>query len=249
MHPVDTTVSITPASTRPGLDVARPATLPGWWRALVVVLCAVVFWGSAVARTPTVVQSELHRDADTLSLSARVDLMAPPAVQDALLKGVPMYFVWRAEVYRDRWYWSDKRVSTQVRTLRLVYQPLTRRWRLSVATDPGATSGAGGLRYALHQNFDELEDVLAVIGRVARWPIADAGNMDRSDRYRVEWSFRLELSLLPRPFQIGMANDPDWTIGVERGLDAPSGPTDHDAAPATPAPAAAEAASATDASR
>ncbi|QCB47312.1 DUF4390 domain-containing protein [Hydrogenophaga sp. PAMC20947] len=259
MHPVDTTVFITPASTRPGLEVARCAEVPGWWRALVVLLCGVLFWGAVFARTPAVLQSELQRDADTLNLSARVDLVAPAAVQDALLKGVPMYFVWRAEVYRDRWYWSDKRVSTQTRTLRLAYQPLTRRWRLSVASDPGAaSSGAGGLRYALHQNFDELGDVLAVIGRVARWPIADAAHMDRSDRYRVEWSFRLELSLLPRPFQIGMANDPDWNIGVERGLDAPADAAEEDAPPAVappstalppPAPVAVEAAPLADAIR
>ena len=236
MQPVDTTVFITPASTRPGLVVARSAAAPGWWRALVLLVCGVVLWGAALARTPTVLQSELQRDADALSLSARVDLVAPAPVQDALLKGVPMYFVWRAEVFRDRWYWYDKRVSTQVRTLRLAYQPRTRRWRLSVASDPVAPSGAGGLRYALHQNFDELEEVLAVIGRVARWPIADTTHMDRSDRFRVEWSFRLELSLLPRPFQIGMASDPNWTIGVERGLDAPSGVTEQEAPPAPASP-------------
>ena len=258
MFPVDTTVFITPASTRPDLEVARCATVPGWWRAsvwLVLLVCSVVFWGAAFARSPTVLQNELQRDTDSLNLSARVDLVAPPPVQDALLKGIPMYFVWRAEVYRDRWYWYDKRVSTQVRTLRLAYQPLTRRWRLSVASDPAAPSGAGGLRYALHQNFDELDDVLAVIGRVVAWPIADTAHMDRSDRFRVEWSFRLELSLLPRPFQIGMANDPDWTIGVERGLDAPSGMADLETAPssatvtAPPAPAAAEPAPSPDAAR
>ncbi len=236
MQAVDTTVFITPASTRPGLEVARCARVPGWWRTLAVLLCGLLLWGVAHARTPAVLQSELQRDSDALSLSARVELIAPRPVQDALLKGVPMYFVWRAEVYRDRWYWTDKRVNTQVRTLRLAYQPLTRRWRLSVASDLGASSGAGGLRYALHQNFDQLEDVLAVIGRVARWPIADAAQMNHDDRFRVEWSFRLELSLLPRPFQIGMANDPDWTIGVERELDAPAAVINHDAlaAPAVP---------------
>ena len=68
-----------------------------------LLVCGVVLWGAALARTPTVLQSELQRDADALSLSARVDLVAPAPVQDALLKGVPMYFVWRAEVFRDRW--------------------------------------------------------------------------------------------------------------------------------------------------
>ena len=41
-----------------------------------------------------------------------------------LLRGVPLYFVWQADVYRKRWYWTDKRVASAVRTLRLAYQPL-----------------------------------------------------------------------------------------------------------------------------
>lgn len=176
----------------------------------------------AQAATPAVVENTLQRNADTLNLTARLNLVAPPAVKDALLRGVPMYFAWRAEVYRDRWYWTDKRVSTAVRTLRLAYQPLTRRWRLSVSNEAGASQGAGGLRYALHQSFDKLDDVMAVIGRASSWPIADATRLDSDTRYRVEWRFRLELSLLPRPFQIGMVNDPDWLIEVERELDVPA---------------------------
>ena len=195
-------------------------------------LCGVAW---TQAGTPEVVENTLQRNADTFNLSARLNLVAPPAVQDALLRGVPMYFVWRAEVYRDRWYWADKRVSTAVRTLRLAYQPLTRRWRLSVSNDAGASQGAGGLRYALHQSFNHLDDVMAVIGRASSWPIADATRLDSDVGYRVEWRFRLERSLLPRPFQIGMVNDPDWSIEVERELDAPAS-IESDAVPVAPVP-------------
>ena len=75
-----------------------------------------------------------------------------------------MYFVWQADVYRDRWYWTDKRVSSVVRTFRLAYQPLTRRWRLSQAHDGVTGAGAAALQYALHQNFESLDEVLAVVG-------------------------------------------------------------------------------------
>jgi hypothetical protein len=142
------------------------------------------------------------------------------AVEDALLKGVPLYFVWQADVYRHRWYWTDKRVATAMRTLRLVYQPLTRRWRLSLSTDTGSPSGAG-LQYALHQNFDSLADALAGVGRVARWKLADAARLKADEKHRVEWRFRLDLSLLPRPFQIGMANQPEWDVDVQKVLRVP----------------------------
>lgn len=177
-----------------------------------------VFAGAAHAFPPEIQQMQLHRSNEALYLSARLKLLPGPGVEDALLKGVPLYFVWNADVYRHRWYWSDKRVASATRTLRLVYQPLTRRWRLSLANEGGTGTG---LQYALHQNFDSLAQALAAVGRVARWKIADASRLNEDDTHRVEWGMRLDLSLLPRPFQIGMANQPEWVMELQRVLRVP----------------------------
>lgn len=159
----------------------------------------------------------LQRTADGIYLTTRLVMDEPPsAVEDALLRGVPLYFVWRADVYRERWYWTDKRVSTVVRTMRLAYQPLTRRWRLSLASEP-ASSGAN-LQYAVHQNFESLDDSLRAIMRVVRWRLAPAGDPADDDAHRIELSFRLDLSLLPRPFQIGLVNQADWAIEWRHSL-------------------------------
>ena len=227
MFPVDTTVSSTPASTRPGLDDPRCA-VPGSglrrrvWALLLVCCSWLAGWGlPAQAAEPEVRQAALQRTTEGLFLSARLTLNPSPAVEDALLKGVPLYFVWEAEVLRDRWYWTDKRVSSVVRTFRLAYQPLTRRWRLSQAHDGVTGAGAAALQYALHQNFESLDEVLAVVGRVSSWVIADVARLDDGAQHRVEWRFSLDLSLLPRPFQIGMANQSDWNIEVDGRLDVP----------------------------
>lgn len=153
----------------------------------------------------------LQRTADGLYLTTRLVMGdAPSAVEDALLRGVPLYFVWRADIYRERWYWTDKRVATVARTMRLAYQPLTRRWRLSLAPEPA--SSAANLQYAVHQNFESLDDSLRAIMRVVRWRLAPAGDPEDDDVHRIELSFRLDLSLLPRPFQIGLVNQTDWGI-------------------------------------
>lgn len=224
MNRVDTTASITPAWTRSCLEGAHAAVAVGalWGRLLSAVACllvSVLFAGPALAREPVVLQTGLIRGADGLQLSVRLSLAPSPAVEDALLKGVPIYFVWQSEVVRERWYWTDKRISSSTRTLRLAYQPLTRRWRVSLSTD-GAAS-ASTLQYALHQSFDSLPDALVGISRVAGWQIAEPGRLDEGVSYRVQWRFRLDLSLLPRPFQIGMANQPDWVIEVQRDLEVP----------------------------
>lgn len=226
MFPVDTTAFSTPASTRSGSDRTRLcAARRAFGRLLAVCITALCLWALAVpaarANEPEVQHMALQRSTDGLFLSARVALAPTAAVEDALLKGVPLYFVWQADVMRDRWYWTDKRVVSLVRTWRLVYQPLTRRWRLSLSNDAGANSGGAGLQYALHQNFDSLADALASVGRVSRWKLADAARLDPDSDERVEWSFRLDLTLLPRPFQIGMANQPEWVIEVQRRIDVP----------------------------
>jgi hypothetical protein len=195
----------------------------GYIRLLVSWLLLLTLWLPARAQPLSVIQEELLRTPEAVHLTARLHIDPGPLVEDALLRGVPLYFAWRAEVIRPRWYWTDKRVASAYRTLRLAYQPLTRRWRVSLSNEAaGGTSGAG-LQYALHQNFDSLTDALAGVGRVYRWKIADGAAVTDGDPddYRVEWSMRLDLSLLPRPFQIGVGNQPEWNIQREGWLELP----------------------------
>jgi len=180
-------------------------------------LLLLTLWLPAQAQPLSVIQEELLRTPEAVHLTARLHIVPGPLVEDALLRGVPLYFAWRAEVIRPRWYWTDKRVASAHRTLRLAYQPLTRRWRVSLSNEATDGTSGAGLQYALHQNFDNLTEALAGVGRVYRWKIADgAGVADGDpDDYRVEWSMRLDLSLLPRPFQIGVGNQPEWNIQRE----------------------------------
>ena len=225
MNRVDTTVSFTPELT--SAELRAPARLSAFGRVALAPFGMCLLWlalvaGPAVAREPQVEQIALQRTADGLYLSARLEVAPSAAVEDALLRGVPLYFVWQTEVVRDRWYWSDKRVVSAQRTLRLVYQPLTRRWRVSVSNLPDAGRGGAGLQYALHQNFDELGSALAGVSRVLRWRIAESADLAPGGGQRVELVFRLDLTLLPRPFQIGMANQPEWQVNFQRRIDVPS---------------------------
>jgi hypothetical protein len=230
MNPVDTTVSFTPGLTS-AEPIARSRTRARRrCAALLLVLWLLCSALSALAREPQAETIALQRTSEGLYLSARLEVAPSAAVEDALLRGVPLYFVWQADVIRDRWYWSDKRVASAQRTLRLVYQPLTRRWRVSLSNNADAGRGGAGLNYALHQNFDALSDALAGVSRVLRWRIAEADALASGGSQRVELAFRLDLGLLPRPFQIGMANQPDWLVDFRRRLEVP-GTTEPDVPP------------------
>lgn len=181
-------------------------------RLLAFCLCVMAVLIGQTALATEVTQLQMERSEEGVYLSASVQFDVPVVVEDAMLKGIPMFFVAEADIYRARWYWYDKRITTATRTMRLAYQPLTRRWRLNVL--PGAIS-VTGLRASFSQNYDSMADAISSIQRLARWRIADAAEVEVDARHKVEFRFRLDLSQLPRPFQIGVAGQKDWAITAE----------------------------------
>lgn len=155
----------------------------------------------------------LERRDNALLLNAQLRLELGPAVEDALIKGLAVYFVAEAEVMRDRWYWYDRKLGTTTRYYRLAYQPLTRHWRLNVSAEPISGSALAG---SISQNFESLTEALAVIRRLSGWKVSDAADLDPESRQYVTYRFRLDVSQLPRPFQIAAGNQADWSLEVGR---------------------------------
>jgi len=199
-----TTVRQTPRAARVAPPVWHVLARWAWRLAACVVLGA--FGVAHDARAQGVELNTLQlRAADgalTLEFSARLTLSR--AVEDALQRGVPMYFDIDATLYRARWYWRDERVSEVSRSYRLSYQPLTGNWRVGLG--------------ALGQSYATLAEALAVISNVSGWRLADASQLDSGQRYYVEFSFRLDASKLPQPLQIGIGNE--WSLGLSRVLKA-----------------------------
>jgi hypothetical protein len=181
--------------------------------------CAFVLCLLALAMAPAraqvtgaeVPQMQVERGDDGIQLTASVTFELPAVIDEALTKGIPMFFVAEASIYRDRWYWYDKRVSYAARHMRLTFQPLTRRWRLQVSPHVIGNSGL-----VLGQMFDTRDEALAAIQRISRWRIADLGAIDSDSIHTVEFRFRLDVSQLPRPFQIGAVGQSEWNITASR---------------------------------
>src|SRR5687768_3780714 len=137
-----------------------------------------------------------------LDFVARVTL--PKAVEEALQRGVPIYFVAEAQLLRNRWYWRDERVSRVSRQWRIAYQPLTGAWRV----------GLGGL----NQTYSSLPEALGIASRSAGWKLADLAALDPDKSYYVEFSYKLDTTQLPGPMQFGLGGQGDWSVGTSRTL-------------------------------
>lgn len=207
MWRVVTMVSSTPCCKSPSLQRRcwrwLLATSLAWALAL---LCA-----APVRAGTEVTQMRVERSGDDLLLSAQVQFELASAVEDVLVKGVPVVFTFSADLLRERWYWFDRKVSGVERSARVVYQPLTRRWRVAVGA-AGAAAGNGGL--ALTQTYDTLPEALSAIRRVVGWRVADATELEPGVKYRVDFRFRLDMAQLPRPLQIGVLGQSDWDVAA-----------------------------------
>lgn len=180
-----------------------------WWVAVCLALSLPVHAESRAS----IPEMGLEWTEEGVFLSAVLQFDLPTLVEDALHKGIPMYFVTEAELVRDRWYWYDQRIETTARYMRLSYQPLTRRWRLNVSPVPFEGSGLG---VVFGQNFDELSDVLATMQRIARWRITEPQTIDPQARYNVNLRFWLDMSQMPRPLQIGAMGRSGWNLSMVR---------------------------------
>ena len=180
---------------------------------LVACVCLLMAPRPSAAAPTEITRLRVERADDGVYLSANVRFDLPAVVEDALLKGIAIFFVVEADIYRDRWYWTDPRVASAARTLRLAYQPLTGRWRVNIVS--GLITSSSGLRATLNQNYETLPEALSAIQRLTRWKIAEASEIEADANYALDLNFRLDLSQLPRPFQIGVAGQRDWTISAQ----------------------------------
>jgi hypothetical protein len=191
-------------------------------------LSALLFWAvltlgfvnSANAQAPNstpveITELRLERSEGALLLQSSLKLELSNGIEDALQKGMPIYFVTEAELTRDRWYWYDKKVGTVARHYRLAYQPLTRKWRLNVSREP---IGAGGLASSLSQTFETLPEAMAAIRRTVNWKLADVSDIDTDQKLTLNFKFRLDVSQLPRPFQMTAGSQAEWNLSTQKTL-------------------------------
>jgi hypothetical protein len=183
--------------------VPRPtAPRPSRTLALLALALAGLLLGliAAPARAMELVRLEAQRQEAGVALGFETRFDLPPSVEDALQRGVALHFSAEAVLMRARWYWRDKEVARTSRTWRIAYQPLTFSYKVS----------QGGLS----QTYRTLGEAMRAVQRIHQWRIADPVPDD--DRHYVEFSYRLDTDLLPRPLQIGVGNQPEWTLRTAR---------------------------------
>src|SRR5438270_14020218 len=77
----------------------------------------------------------LVAEEDGWSVEADFDVQLNRRLEEAINRGVPLYFVVDFEIARPRWYWLDEKPVQQSLTYKVSYTPLLRQYRLSVGSN------------------------------------------------------------------------------------------------------------------
>ena len=137
-----------------------------------------------------ILEATLRAAEPGLVLDAEIAFELTPRLAEVLANGVPLYFALEFELARRRWYWLDEKAASAKLQIRLSYHPLSRQYRLST-----------GL---LQRSFDALDEALAAMKRVRGWLVADRSVTFAEADYQASLRFRLDTSLLPKPFQLSV---------------------------------------------
>jgi hypothetical protein len=155
----------------------------------------------ALADNIPVVSAELRADEGELLLSAEFDFALTPSLEQALDKGIPLYFTIEFELSRTRPLWFPEKVAEWSITHRVSYSSLTRQYRVS--------SGPLG------QTFESLADVQRFIGHVASRPVARVDELVKGVRYEAAVREKLDVNQLPKPFQINALASREWQLSSD----------------------------------
>lgn len=169
------------------------------WLLLLVLLPGAAWTAEVDVSNPQLLAGD---DGYVLSADFRFDFN--PRLEEAVAKGVVLYFVADFEMTRPRWYWLDEKLVSRSQTYSLSYHALTRQYRLS--------TGGG-----LHQSFSSLSEALSMLSRLRNWGVIERA--DKSVRpgepYQAALRLRLDVTQLPRPFQITALGNRDWSLASD----------------------------------
>lgn len=138
----------------------------------------------------------------TVSVESEIELN--PTLEQALKKGIVLYFVAKFTLVEPRWYWFDKEVARIKTRIGLRYYALTRQYHL--------------IGHTFSYNFSSLEEALQVLqqSRLHNLPLTIWSELKPEARYDAELRVWLDLTRLPKPFQVEALGSSAWNLSSDR---------------------------------
>jgi len=185
-----------------------------WLAGLLLGFWLTVAGGALASDKSAVSQAAIHATPQGYVLDGDVNIVLNSTLEDALSRGINLYFLLELELTRPRNWWFDETIAEPVRKMRIYYHLLLRRY----VVETGYTTRTAAT----------LGEALAMLGRVDAWQVLERGALATGKRYDARLRLRLDTSQLPRPLSIGAVGGDRWelvTPWYDWSFDAPAVPS------------------------
>jgi hypothetical protein len=150
-----------------------------------------------------ITRANIEASDDGYRLNAVYSFDLNPGLEQAVQRGMKLYFTTEIELTRPRWWWTDDKAVFARRTVSLDFDPLTRVYHV---TAPGS----------LKQDADTLDDALFWIRRPTRWLFAPKSSLKPGETYNVTLRMFMDREYLQKPLQVDAFNNADWRLASHK---------------------------------
>ena len=172
------------------------------WLLTALLLAPAFIPSAARAEGVEITQAALEYTDEGYKLALSFSFELTRGLEDAVTRGIPLYFTTEVQLTRPRWYWFDEKAITASQTIRISYNVLTHQYQASITG-------------RLQQSFSTLDDALSLVRRPSRWVVAEKGGLKSGEVYNVAVRMGLDVARLPKPFQVHAMNSSDWRFSSD----------------------------------
>ena len=172
-----------------------------WATAALLWLAALSFSTAVIAENIAVKSAVVRAQDDVFVLDAEFDFSLTGPLEQALLRGTPLYFVLETEMTRSRSYWFDEVIGSPQFVRRLTHNALTNSYRI----DTGRTSSGVN-------SYSTLDEALRQIRLVRGRTLIDKRELRSGERYELSLRLKLDTTQLPKPLQVNTLVSREWSL-------------------------------------
>lgn len=135
-------------------------------------------------------------------ISVDSEIVLNATLEQALEKGIVLYFVTKFSLVDSRWYWLNDEVVRGKSRIGLRYYALTRQYHLS--------------HPPFSQSFNTLKEALQALGQLRDYPLTIKSELKQDVDYIASLRIWLDLTRMPKPFQVEALGSNQWNLSSDK---------------------------------
>ncbi len=135
-------------------------------------------------------------------ISVDSDIVLNSTLEQALEKGIVLYFVTKFSLIDSNWYWLDEEVARGKSRVGLRYYALTRQYHLN--------------HPSFSQTFNTLQEELKALGQLRNFSLTVKSELKPDVEYIASLRVWLDLTRMPKPFQVEALGSKKWDLSSDK---------------------------------